>query len=107
MGHVVVFRDNKCVFKKRLAVAPITKLDCSADPGPGADNYGGSRSEDLSFGTTQNDILYTPRQHNKNADYREVHIAVCMSLCSYLDQTNDRNQRSQIPAPARNKVWKT
>src|SRR5581483_1047971 len=49
-------------------------------------------------------LCCTPYNHKKYCNQRNIDIAVCHGLASYLNKSNHRNEGAQVPEPANQEI---
>src|ERR1700683_5729246 len=98
-GNAVVRSNLKRVSKERQAVMPVADLNV----GKGriqAQHHG--REGELGFAVESKpryEVGYGPHRHDEQAEQRNVSVAIGHSLAPNLDDTDDGNQRAQVPEP--------
>src|SRR2546422_5738541 len=97
--------DCQCVLPQRLAALPINQL-LTSQPNATNDSHAGCSGQNrISRGQSCEGIIGTEGNYEEQSNQRDVSIAVRRGLLPNLDQSDDRNERSQIPKPSDCYVW--
>ena len=104
MGQEVVLGHLDRVGVQRAGVAPVGQLAPRAqrERRDGAGARGGQG--DAARPRMREGVARPPGQRDRQADLGEIHVAVRARLHADLDQTDDRDQRDQVPQPAHEEV---
>src|SRR6202451_1245848 len=105
-GNAFVRRNLKGMSKERQAVIPVADLNV----GKGRIQAQHHRREgELGFARESKprcEISDGPYRHDEQAEQRNVGVAIGHGLAPNLDDTDDRNERAQVPEPAGGQVFK-
>ena len=106
MREVIVRFDFQGVPKQSFARLPMPDLCVSHHHQSGQRQYR-YQSRDATPPTARwNEFADAPDNAQKQTDHRKIRVSIRSLLCPKLHNSNDRDQRSEIPAPADPTRWK-
>ena len=104
MSNVVVLGQRDRAYPEGLCVVPVMHLPIGKDPKQEDANHGGNGQPSLGDPVRACQVGDQPYDHYKQADERDVGIAIGHRLLTHLHQPDHRHQGAQEPEPSNREI---